>query len=145
MMPQTVSEEKKVLTEDLYEAWSVLSTDERVELFVQMDRLDAEDFFLGLDPVEQAAIILNLPNQDRRSWIRLLPPDDAADLLQQMPHEIQPEFIELIDLPTRHEVIALLAYAEDEAGGLMDPRFIRIRPDMTADEAISYLRKQARE
>ena len=40
---------------------------------------------------------------------------------------------------------ALLAYAEDEAGGLMNPRFARVRPDMTVDEAISYLRRQARQ
>ena len=38
---------------------------------------------------------------------------------------------------------ALLAYKEDEAGGLMSPRFARLRPDMTVDEAISYLRRQA--
>jgi magnesium transporter len=42
-------------------------------------------------------------------------------------------------------VTALLAYAEDDAGGLMNPRYVRVRPDMTVDEAISYLRKQARE
>jgi magnesium transporter len=39
----------------------------------------------------------------------------------------------------------LLAYAEDEAGGLMSPRFVRARPDMTVDEAIRYVRRQARE
>ena len=40
---------------------------------------------------------------------------------------------------------ALLAYAEDDAGGLMSTRFARVRPDMNVDEAITYLRKQARE
>ncbi len=39
--------------------------------------------------------------------------------------------------------MALLAYAEDDAGGLMSPRFARLRPDMTVDEAVSYLRRQA--
>ena len=42
-------------------------------------------------------------------------------------------------------MIALLAYAEDEAGGLMSPRYVRLRPDMSVDEAISYLRRAARE
>ena len=41
-------------------------------------------------------------------------------------------------------MLALLAYAEDEAGGLMSTRYARLRPQMTADEAISYLRQQAR-
>jgi magnesium transporter len=38
-----------------------------------------------------------------------------------------------------------MAYAEDEAGGLMSPRYARLRPAMRVDEAISYLRRQARE
>jgi magnesium transporter len=42
-------------------------------------------------------------------------------------------------------VLALLAYAEDNAGGLMNPRFARLRPDATVDEAIRYLRKQMTE
>jgi magnesium transporter len=41
--------------------------------------------------------------------------------------------------------MALMAYAEDAAGGLMNPRFARVRADVGVDEAISYLRKQARE
>src|SRR5206468_1302024 len=35
--------------------------------------------------------------------------------------------------------------AEDDAGGLMNPRYARLRPDMSVDEAITYLRRQARE
>jgi magnesium transporter len=50
----------------------------------------------------------------------------------------------LLDDPTRKEVLALLAYAEDEAGGLMSTRYARLRPNMTADEALLYLRRQAR-
>ena len=75
-----------------------------------------------------------------------LPPDDAADLIQEAPRgRSASALLALLDEPTRKEVTALLAYAEDEAGGLMNPRYARLRPDMTVDEAISYLRKQARE
>jgi magnesium transporter len=52
--------------------------------------------------------------------------------------------IDFLDPITRREVSALLAYEEDEAGGLMSPRFARVRPEMTVDEAIAYLRRQAR-
>jgi magnesium transporter len=51
----------------------------------------------------------------------------------------------LLDEPTRIEVLALLAYAEDEAGGLMSTRYARLRQQMTVDEALSYLRRQARD
>jgi magnesium transporter len=76
--------------------------------------------------------------------VRLLPPDDAADLLQELDGGEREALAALLDPVTRREVTALLAYAEDEAGGLMSPRFARARPDMTVDEAISYLRRQAR-
>ena len=51
----------------------------------------------------------------------------------------------LLDEQTRRDVVALLAYAEDDAGGLMNPRYARVRPDITIDEAITYLRRQAAE
>src|ERR1700730_3349145 len=84
-----------------------------------------------------------LPEGERRIWMRLLPPVDAADLVQNAPQDQRTQLLELLDDTTRREVMALLAYKEDQAGGLMSPRFARLRPDMTVDEAISYLRRQA--
>ena len=72
----------------------------------------------------------------------MLPPDDAADLLQLAPEEDRASLAAQLDDVTRREVNALLAYKEDAAGGLMNPRFARVRPDMTIDEAISYLRRR---
>jgi magnesium transporter len=85
-----------------------------------------------------------MPADERRGWIRLAP-DDAADVLQQLPEDQRPGLVDLLDDATRHEVQALLAYAEDEAGGVMNPRYARMRPDMRIDEALRYLRRQARE
>lgn len=75
--------------------------------------------------------------------MRLLPPDDAADVLQLAPEEERDSLAAQLDDVTRCEVNALLAYKEDAAGGLMNPRFARLRPDMRVDEAISYVRHQA--
>jgi magnesium transporter len=51
----------------------------------------------------------------------------------------------LLDEPTRHEILGLLAHAEDSAGGLMDPRYARLRAEITVEEALWYLRQQLRE
>ena len=127
----------------LWEEWPSLSEAERVERFKTLPSEEADEFFLSLAPVEQASLLRALPQGERRLWMRLLPPDDAVDLIQEAPPEEHPQLFDLLDDATRTEVRALLAYAEDEAGGLMNPRFARVRPDMTADEAMSYLRKQA--
>src|SRR5207249_3029819 len=94
---------------------------------------------------DQAELILETSAGERRSWMRLLPPDDAADVVQAAPQAEREGLLALLDEPTRKEVAALLAYAEDDAGGLMNPRYARLRPDMSVDEAITYLRRQARE
>jgi magnesium transporter len=128
---------------ELAEAWSLLPVEDRVGGFRQLDPGDAEEFFFDLDARDQAELLMALPGAERRIWIRLLPPDDAADLVQATAEEARPGLLNLLDETKRREVSALLAYAEDEAGGLMSSRYARLRPDMTVDEAIAYLRRQA--
>jgi magnesium transporter len=121
----------------------LLPLDDRVTGFRLLEAHDAEEFFFDLDAADQAELLNALPPVERRRWIRLLPPDDAADVIQAADEEVRSPLLNLLDETKRNEVSALLAYAEDEAGGLMSSRFARVRPDMTADEAIAYLRKQA--
>jgi magnesium transporter len=127
------------------EIWNLLSPEERIDAFRHVDRSEIDDFFLGLRASDQAALILGLANGERRLWMRLLAPDDAADVLQEVAPEDRVTLLDLLDAPTRMEVTALLAYAEDAAGGLMSPRFARLRPEMMVTEAIRYLQRQARE
>jgi magnesium transporter len=84
-----------------------------------------------------------MPEEERRTWLRSLAPDDAADLIQGAPQKERASLIDSLDAWPKAEVTALLAYKEDEAGGLMNPRFARLRPEMEIDEAIAYLRRQA--
>lgn len=127
------------------EIWTLLSPDERIDALRHIDRAEVDDFFLCLPTSDQAALILGLTNGERRLWMRLLAPDDAADVLQEVSVEERTTLLDLLDGPTRMEVNALLAYAEDAAGGLMSPRFARLRPEMMVTEAIRYLQRQARE
>jgi len=130
---------------DLKAAWPVLSPQERIDGLKLLPEDEAEEVFLELGAREQAQLLLALPATTRRTWMRLLPLDEAADVVQEAPAESREELMKLLDDVSLKEVRALLAYAEDEAGGLMNPRFVRLRPDMTIDEAILYLRRQAQQ
>jgi magnesium transporter len=130
---------------ELHDAWPALAADERVEGFRMLRREDQDDFFLSLSPLGQAQILLGLSEVQRKIWMRVLAPDDAADVLQELKPDGRAMLLGQLDEPTRREVNALLAYAEDDAGGLMSPRFARVRPDMRVDEAIRYLQRQARD
>jgi len=135
----------RVVAADLRDAWPVLDPEARVEGFRYLTSSDAEEFFLELSAFDRAQIILGLPVAEQRWWIRALPPDDVADVIQEAPEEARARLLALLDESSRREINALLAYSEDEAGGLMNPRYARLRPDMSVDEAISYLRRQTRE
>ncbi len=144
MTQALIDEDDRLNSADLRTIWRILTPEERVEAFHLLSRDDAEEFFLGLSAADLASLMRALPRNERRSWMRLLAPDDAADLVQHVPEDERDTLLGLLDDPTRKEVTALLAYKQDAAGGLMNPRYARLRPDMTVDEAIGYLRRQAR-
>lgn len=138
--------EAGLAVDDLQETWRILAPEDRLEAFLDLPRADAEDFFLDLSARDQYELINAMPGTQRRSWMRLLPPDDAVDVVQEAEeHSERYELLALLDEQTKNEVTALLAYAEDDAGGLMTPSYARVRPDVSVDEAIAYLRRQGRD
>ena len=134
-----------VTLKEIRDIWRLLDTEERVSALEVLSRQDADAIFMGLPSAEQAALVLALAPMQQKSYVRLLAPDDVADLIQELPRTWRDRTLELLDDRTRAEVIALLTYEEDAAGGLMNPRYVRLRPDMTAEEALFYLRRQAKE
>jgi magnesium transporter len=123
--------------------WPELPPAERVELLRRVDRRPADAFFGDLPQDDQASVLLALAPEERRAWLRLLAPDDLADVLQSLDEAGRATLLHALDANTRREVNALLAYAEDDAGGLMNPRFARLRPEMTVGESVRYLQQQA--
>ena len=128
--------------DELLDKWSYLRRAERVTRFRALPRELSDNFFLDLDAKAQAELVLGLPEGERRLYIRLLAPDDAADSIQAAPQSQREYLLGLLDEMTRQDTKALLAYRADAAGGLMNPRFARLRPDASIDEAITYLRQQ---
>src|SRR5690349_7757162 len=106
-------ERGEIQLDDLQQAWPVLSVEERLDGLRCLPQDQAEDFLLGLPARDQAEIIVATTAGQRRAWMRLLAPDDAADVIQAAPEEERDGLLGLLDEPTRREVSALLAYAED--------------------------------
>ena len=125
--------------------WQSLDRDERVPAFRALDPTTASDFFLGLESADRALLVGDLTPQERRVWIRLLPADEAADLIQDVDEDLRIPLLALLERNMRAEVEALLIYREDVAGGKMNPRYARISPEMTGQQALAYLRLQASE
>jgi magnesium transporter len=125
------------------ELWAEVAEDDRVDYFKHLDNAHAQELFMMLDASERASLLLGMDQHDQRLWMRLLDPDDAADVIQEVPAGERNGLINLLDHTFKNHLNALLAYAEDVAGGLMSPRYVRVRPDMRVAEAVRYVHKQA--
>jgi magnesium transporter len=105
----------------------VLDAAERIDGLRLLPREDAEDFFIALPAPTRPPVDRDAPRR-AAEWLRLLEPDDVADVVQAVPDDERAGLLALLDGPTRKEVEALLAYEEDDAGGLMNTRYARLRP-----------------
>lgn len=67
--------------------------------------------------------------------------DDVADILQQIPDDVSDAVLRGMDSEDRDRLEAVLAYPEDTAGGLMNTDTVTVRPDITLDVVLRYLRR----
>jgi magnesium transporter len=77
-------------------------------------------------------------------WMRLLAPDEALDVIQEAHDHERAGLLVLLDDKTRREVKGLMDYVEEQSRGMVNPRYARLRPEMSVDEAVSFLRRDAR-
>ena len=66
--------------------------------------------------------------------------DDLADLLDELPETVVKQALKRMDYQYRTRLEGVMNYDEDTAGGLMNTDTITIRPDVTLDVVLKYLR-----
>ncbi|MBT8065166.1 MAG: magnesium transporter [Xanthomonadales bacterium] len=104
------------------------------------------------DPEVDGDILVEVNDEVRASLIRDTSPedlvddvvdldlDDLADILDDLPDTVISKVLRSLDQQDRERLTQVLAYPEDSAGGLMDPDVLTIRPDVTLDVVLRYLR-----
>ena len=70
-------------------------------------------------------------------------PDAAADILRSLPQDVASSTLE--QMRDAEDVAPLLEYEDDDAGGLMTPEYIALRDTMTVADAMSFVRRWARD
>ncbi|HEX2139679.1 MAG TPA: magnesium transporter [Woeseiaceae bacterium] len=66
--------------------------------------------------------------------------DDLADLLADLPEAVAQQVLRSMDEQDRERLNQVLSYDEDTAGGLMNIDIVTVRPDVTLDVVLRYLR-----
>lgn len=66
--------------------------------------------------------------------------DDLADVIADLPESVTQQFVNSLNRRDRERLEAVLSYPEDSAGGLMNPDTIAVRPNVTLEVVLRYLR-----
>lgn len=90
----------------------------------------------------RASLVEDMDVGELKEAVRGLDADDMADFLQSLPDTVIHQTLASMDLQDRERVQAVLGYHEDTAGGLMDTTTVTVRPDVTVDVVLRYLRRQ---
>ncbi|WP_372748009.1 magnesium transporter [Litorivivens sp.] len=108
----------------------------------QLVDLDNEgDIIPYLSDEVQAQFLKDMDAEEVAAITERLEADDLVDILQQLPDRVIQEVLSSMDHQDRQRVEHILAYAEDTAGGLMNTDTITVRPNITLDVALRYLRR----
>ncbi len=89
----------------------------------------------------QADILSRMDNSRVLALADSLDTDDFADLLQQLPDTVMHELLKVMDQQNRERVEQVLSFPEDTAGGLMNTDTVTIRPDITVETVLRYIRR----
>lgn len=116
-----------------------LSDTDQLALLSQLHPADSADVLEEMQNDEAAALAERLPVADLAEILGEMEADEAADVLGDLPPERAAEALREMEEPD--EIISLLQYPDDTAGGLMTPAIVTLRRDWRAQEALAELRR----
>ncbi len=113
-------------------------------VFRLLPRELASQVFSYLPPNHQSGLIHTLSHDQMRNVLAGITPDDQARLLQELPAEVTRRIVEALPPDELSAARELLGYPPGSAGRFMTPRYVALRPDMTAREALLQVRAKGK-
>ncbi|MDR7372945.1 magnesium transporter [Flavobacterium aquidurense] len=146
---QKNDKELEVLLNDLHHA-------DIAEILDEMDFDEATYIFRVLDSDKTAEILLELEDDLRENILSRLSPkeiaeeldeletNDAADIIGELSQEIKAEVIsEMLDVEHAKDIVDLLRYDENSAGGLMGKELVKVNENWNVLTCVKEMRIQA--
>lgn len=126
---------------DIAQALTFLSKDERLALYKIIDKDTLSDIFSYLE--EPGEYIDELSNEVVADIIENMDTDDAIDILEELEEEDRQELIELMDKEAVEDIKLISSYDEDRIGSKMTTNYIAIPVKLTIKQAMSTMVKEA--
>lgn len=128
---------------DISVVMTELDTEAMLKVFRLLEKDKAADVFAYLEPDDQERLITGLTDKELERVLDDMYLDDTVDLVSEMPATIVRRILKTTDPHQRKLINEILKYPEDSAGSLMTIEFVDLKSNMTTDEAISKIRRDA--
>ena len=147
---QNIEEARKELEglhpADIAELYQNLNLKEAEFLYDLLDEDTAAEVLMQLDEDDRRKLLRDMPAEEIASHIDHLDTDDAVDIIQELDEEDREEILAHIDdVEQAGDIIDLLKYDEDTAGGIMGKEMIVVNQGWSMPECIKQMRMQAEE
>lgn len=114
-------------------------------IFRVLPRRQAAQVFSYLPLEHQEELVRSISGDAMRSILENMTPDDRTRLLEELPAEVTRKLLESLSPTELKAARELLGYPPESAGRFMTPRYVSVRPNMTAAEALEHVRKTGRD
>jgi magnesium transporter len=118
-----------------------LPSTQREILWRMVPERDDGEVLLHVTDEVRAELVKDMSSAEWLAATENLDLDDLADLVQDMPLAVTQEVMQALDDQHRNRLEAVLSYPEDTAGGLMNTDTVTVRPGVTLDVVLRYMRR----
>ncbi|MCG8452575.1 MAG: magnesium transporter [Spirochaetales bacterium] len=130
---------------DLADGWYELDDKQSLEVFLALNQEMRSELISELPSTDQQNLVVALSEQATRNLLEKMDPDDLVDLIQSVSPQVRTDVIGHLSEEARKEAEFLLRFDDDDAAGLMTTRYAAIRADLTAGQALAFLRRAPEE
>jgi magnesium transporter len=129
---------------DIADIIDELKSDQAKIVYYRLDEDAQADVLMELEEEVRDRFLKSLSKKEIAEQLENLDSDDAADILGELSDkEIHEVISHMEDDNAAEDIVDLLNYDEDTAGGLMQKEFIQARLDWPVDRCLVELRRQA--
>jgi magnesium transporter len=129
---------------DIAEIADEMEVEEATYLIKLLDSEKTSDILAEMHEDIREAVLKNLTAKEIAGELSELDTDDAADIINELPKELVQEVIsEIEDREHAKDIVDLLRYEEDSAGGLMAKELVKVNENWTVTTCVKEMRAQA--
>jgi len=137
-LKKKINEIEEYLLADIIE---VLEPKNQVVVFRLLEKDKALEVFEYVETEFQQELLQNFTDEKAVEFFKGLEPDDRAKLMDELPAKVAKRLIGSLSKEEKEFTLLVMGYEPGTAGHVMTPKYVRLKQDVTIDEALKKLRE----